>query len=102
MKRIIAAFTGKVEKMKMERKLARVNRAIDSARDNAQDVIDRIEEEKAKLIERLADASEVNPIIEQLSDKIGQAEEQQEIIKRLDKVMEYINEEVDVEEEKEK
>jgi hypothetical protein len=44
MKRIIAALSGKVEKLKMDRKVNRVNRAIESATDNAHDAIDRIEE----------------------------------------------------------
>lgn len=96
MKRIIAALTGKVEKLKLERKVARVNRSIETARDNAQDVIDRLDEEKANLLSQLATTSEVNGLISRIADKIGEQEEQQEIIARLDKVQSYINEEIDV------
>lgn len=96
MKRIIAALTGKVEKLKLERKVARVNRSIETARDNAQDVIDRLDEEKANLLSQLATTSEVNGFISRIADKIGEQEEQQEIIARLDKVQSYINEEIDV------
>ena len=102
MKRIIAALTGKVEKSKMERKIARVTRAIESATDNAQDTIDRITEEKANVMGRLINEPEVNNVINRLSDLIDQQEEQEAIIKRLQKVKEYINEDVDVEEETEK
>ena len=97
MKRIIAALTGKVEKLKMERKLNRVKRSIDAARDNAQDEIDRLEERKASLVERISSDTEANSVINQLSDLIGQQEEQLAIIERLDKVEAYLNEEVEVE-----
>jgi len=97
MKRIIAALTGKVEKLKMERKLNRVKRSIDAARDNAQDEIDRLEERKASLVERISSDTEANSVINQLSDLIGQQEEQQAIIERIDKVEAYLNEEVEVE-----
>ena len=97
MKRIIAALTGKVEKLKMERKLNRVKRSIDAARDNAQDEIDRLEERKASLVERISSDTEANSVINQLSDLIGQQEEQQAIIERLDEVEAYLNEEVEVE-----
>ena len=99
MKRILAALKGKVEKQKMERKVASALRAIDSAKDNAQDAIDRIEEEKMKLLAEMADAPELNKIITKLSDKIGEAEEQSDIIKRLDKVRAFIEEDVEVDEE---
>lgn len=102
MKRIIAALQGKVEKMKLDRKVNRVNRCIETAIDNAQDAIDRIEEEKAKLLEGLSDATEVTCIINKLSDKIGQQEEQEAIIARLNEVKKYFDEEVEVEEETEK
>ena len=102
MKRIIAALQGKVEKVKLDRKVKRVNRCIETAIDNAQDAIDRIEEEKAKLLEGLSDATEVTGIINRLSDKIGEQEEQEAIIARLNEVKKYFDEEVEVEEETEK
>lgn len=97
MKRIIASLTGKVEKLKMERKLNRVKRSIDAARDNAQDENDRLEERKAALVEKMSSDTEANCIINQLSDIIGKQEEQQSIIERLDKVEAYLNEDVEVE-----
>ncbi len=101
MKRIIAALTGKVEKIKMERKINRVNRAIESATDNARDAIDRIEEEKMSAMNRLANESEVNCIINKLSDLIDQQEEQEAIIQRLEKVKTYVNEDIKVDGEEE-
>lgn len=98
MKRIIAALQGKVEKLKADRKVARVNRAIESARDNAQDEIDRLEEKKEKLISCLSDQTEVNGVIEGLSELIGKQEEQLAIIERLKKVDEYLGQDIEVEE----
>ena len=97
MKRIIAALSGKVEKFKMERKVNRVNRAIESATDNANDAIDRIEEEKSNLMKRIANEPEVSGIINRLSELIDQQEEQEAIIARLEKVSAYINEDIETE-----
>lgn len=99
MKRIIAALTGKLESMKMERKIDRINRAIESAKDNALDAIDRIEEEKTKAVNSLINETEVSCVINKLSDLIDEQEEQEAIIERLKKVSSYINEDVKVEEE---
>jgi hypothetical protein len=47
MKRIIVALTNKVEKLKLERKVNRVYRAIETAKDNAEDTIDKLNEESS-------------------------------------------------------
>lgn len=99
MKRIIAALTNKVETSKLDRKVNRVYRAIETAKDNAEDTIDKLNEEASNLLSDLAESSEVNYIITKISDKLGAIEEQEEIIKRLDKVKEFIEEDVEVEEE---
>ena len=100
MKRIIAALTDKVEKLKLERKVNRVYRSIETAKDNAEDAIDKLNEEASDLLADLATSSEVNGIITKISDKLGAIEEQEEIIKRLDKVKEFIEEDIEIEEEK--
>lgn len=102
MKRIIAALSGKLEKIQMDRKINRINRAIESATDNARDAIDRIEEEKMFAIKHLTNVSEVAPIINRLSDLIDQQEEQEAIIQRLASVKKYIDEDIEVEEKEEK
>ena len=99
MKRIIAALTNKVEKLKLERKVNRVDRSIETAKDNAHDAIDRLKEEASELLSQLVTCSEVNGIITRLSDKLGAIEEQEEILKRLDKVKAFIDEEVEIEDE---
>ena len=96
MQRILAALHGLVEKNKKDRKVNRVNRAIAAARDNANDEIERLEDRKASVIEKLSGDTDVNSVITQLSDIIGQQEDQQAIIDRLDKVESYLNEDVEV------
>ena len=97
MKRIIAALTDKVEKLKLERKVNRVYRSIETAKDNAKDTIDKLNEEASDLLSELANSSEVNGIITRISNKLGAIEEQEEILKRLDKVKEFIEEDVEIE-----
>ena len=96
MQRILAALQGLVEKNKKDRKVNRVNRAIAAARDNANDEIERLEDRKSSVIEKLSGDTDVNIIISQLSDIIGEQEDQQAIIDRLDKVESYLNEDVEV------
>lgn len=98
MKRIIAALTDKVEKLKLDRKVNRVYRSIETAKDNAEDTIDKLNEEASDLLSELATSSEVNGIISKISDKLGAIEEQEEIIKRLNKVKEFIEEDVEIKE----
>lgn len=99
MKRIIAALTNKVEALKLERKVNRVYRAIETAKDNAKDTIDKLNEDASNLLEELTTSSEVNSIITKISDKLGDIEEQEEIIKRLDNVKKFIEEDVEVDSE---
>ena len=96
MQRILAALQGLVEKNKKDRKVNRVNRAIAAARDNANDEIERLEDRKSSVIDKLSGDTDVNSIITQLSDIIGQQEDQQAIIDRLNKVESYLNEEVEI------
>jgi hypothetical protein len=97
MKRIVAALKNKVESLKLDRKISRVYRSIDTAKDNAEDTIDKLKEEMCDLLGELEKTSEVNGIITKISDKIGNIEEQKEIIKRLNKVKEFIEEDVEIE-----
>lgn len=98
MKRIVAALKNKVESLKLDRKISRVYRSIDTAKDNAEDTIDKLKEEMCDLLGELEKTSEVNGIITKISDKIGNIEEQKEIIERLNKVKEFIEEDVEIEE----
>ena len=100
MKRILAFFENKVEAVKKERQVKRIYRTLDIAKDNAADKIDAIELKKSELMESLPKASDLDSIVRELSEYIGEQEEQQEIIKRADKVKAYLDEDVEVVEDK--
>lgn len=99
MKRIVAFLQKKMDSVKIERKINRIQRAIDSAIDNAQERIEQLEDEKYDIIEKFEEKSEVVPIINKLSDKIGEMEEQEETIKRLQTIQEFLNEEIEIDKE---
>lgn len=99
MKRITAALKGLVEKAKKDRKIARINRSIEAAMDNARDEIDRIDERMASTVEELSKAEDINCVLYNLSDLISAKEEQNNIISRLEEIQEYLDEEIEVEEE---
>ena len=52
MKRIVAFLQKKIDSVKIERKINRIQRAIDSAIDNAQERIEQLEDEKYDIIEK--------------------------------------------------
>lgn len=97
MQRIIAALKGKLESVNVDRKVKRVNRAIETAVDNAQDAIDAIKEKKEEVLSTLSREPDVNNVIEKLSKLIDSQEEQEAIIERLNKVKSYIEEDIKTE-----
>lgn len=102
MKRIIAALKGKLEAVQLERKQKRFERGIDTAVDNAYDALDRIEEEKARIASTIATANDIPSVINRLSQKFDEQEEQEAIIERLKKIKAYMNEDVNPSENAEK
>ena len=58
MKRIVAFLQKKIDSVKIERKINRIQRAIDSAIDNAQERIEQLEDEKYDIIEKFEEKSE--------------------------------------------
>lgn len=98
MKRILAFFENKVESIKEDRQINRCYRSLDIARDNALDAIDAIELKKSKLMEKLPEATDFDYILQQLSEYIGEQEEQQAVVERIEKVKAYLDEDIKVEE----
>lgn len=98
MKRILAFFENKVESIKKDRQIKRCYRSLDIARDNALDAIDAIELNKSKLMEKLPEATNYDCILQQLGDYIGQQEETQAIIERIEKIKAYLDEDIKVDE----
>jgi hypothetical protein len=94
MKRIVAVFTDKLDQIKRDRKINRILRNINIAEDNAQDVLDKLEDEKAALVEGLPNTEDSVSIIESLSAIIDQEEEQRAILHRLGCIRDYLNEDI--------
>ena len=94
MKRIVAVFTDKLDQIKRDRKIHRILRNIDIAEDNAHDVLDKLEDEKAALVEGLPNTEDSKSIIENLSAIIDQEEEQRAILHRLGYIRDYLNEDI--------
>lgn len=100
LKRIIAAFNGKLESLKIDRNIKRISRSIDIAKDNALDTIEELDCKKADLVESLPTVTDFNKFLQDLSDLIEEQEEQTALIKRLEDIDKYLNEEITVKDEK--
>lgn len=101
--RISAAIKGMLNTGKAERKVDKMKRQIQNAKDNASDTLDDLQLKLETELARISDDNvDVNRVIENLSDIKGKMEEQEEIKKRLEWISAYITEEVEVEEEEKK
>lgn len=96
MKRIIAALTKKVEAIKVERKERRVLRAIEIARDNAQDKIEEADAKMAQIVEGLPEREDTTSFVSDLATLLDEIELQKATIERLDHLKDYLEEEVKV------
>lgn len=96
MKRIEAAFQGKTELGKDERKIRRIQRAIDIARDNINDRIDKVEEQIAVLVEA-APATDAESLIQGLADLLCDKATHKRALARVEEVESYLNEDIEVE-----
>ena len=96
MKRIVAAFKGKLEELKTERNIKRISRSIETAKDNALDKIEELEAKKGDLVESVAEYTDFNSFIQRLSDLIEEQETQKALIGRLDAINTYLNEDIKV------
>lgn len=99
MKRIEAAIKNVLSNAKCERKVSHANRMIDTAIDNAKDKMDDLDFDMQTCLESLAKSDNVTDVIKKLCSLKAQKEEQEETIKTLQWAKEYINEEVEVDEE---
>lgn len=100
MKRIVAAFEKKVEAVKAERKMKRIMRCVEIAKDNSLDEIDKLAIKKGELVETLPDVEDYDDFIQELSNLMDAEDEQKAILTRLDEIMAYLDEEIEVVKEK--
>lgn len=96
MKRILAILNSKMDSIKKERKMKRLFRAIDICSDNAEEAIEQISNKIDDLADTLSTTDDLNKFVQNLSDLIGEKEEQMLIIERLKKVKSYLEEDIDV------
>lgn len=96
MKRIIATFNNKLDGLKKERKIKRVMRSIEIAADNAEDAKEAIENKMEDLIDTLPETENIDSFVQKVSDLIGEKEEQELIIARLNKIKAYLEEDIKV------
>lgn len=97
MKRIIAALTKKIEATKVGRKERRVMRAIEIARDNAQDKIEEADAKMAQIVEDLPEREDTTSFVNDLATLLDEIELQKVIIERLDHLKDYLEGEIKVE-----
>lgn len=98
MKRILAILNNKLDEVKKERTIRRIERAIGTAIDNAQDAIEDLELKIDEIAEKLSNANDINGYIQSISNKMDSIEEQKATIARLNKIKDYFNEEIDIKE----
>lgn len=96
MERIKAAFEKKVEAVKAERKMKRVMRSIDIAKDNAIDELDKLSIKKAELVETLPNVEDYDSFVQSLSSLMDAEEEQKATLARLDDIKAYLEEDIEV------
>lgn len=96
MKRIFAIFNDKLDSLKKERKIKRVMRSIEIAADNAEDAKEAIENKMEDLVDNLPETENMDSFVQKVSDLIGEKEEQELIIARLNKIKAYLEEDIKV------
>lgn len=96
MKRILAIFNDKLDGLKKERKIKRIMRSIEIAADNAEDAKEAIENKMEDLADTLPEIEDTNSFVQKVSDLIGEKEEQELIIARLNKIKAYLEEDIQV------
>lgn len=96
MRRIIAIFNNKLDDLKKERKIKRVMRSLEIAADNAEDAKEAIENKMEDLVDTLPETENMDSFVQKVSDLIGEKEEQELIIARLNKIKAYLEEDIKV------
>lgn len=100
MKRLEAALKGVLNSAKVANKEKRIEHALNTATDNFEDQKITAEENINSCIKELADTSNIQDMITNISEYIGEKEAAEAGIKRIEKIKKYLDEEVEVEEKK--
>lgn len=94
MKRILAALKGKLEEVKLNNKVKRVEAALNSAEINAESEKIELDGKLTELISDLDKCSDINNFISELSAIMSKQEENNKLLERINAIRTYLNEEV--------
>jgi hypothetical protein len=98
MKRLTAYLSGKVEAIRVKNREKKVDSALNAATINFEEQRDNATLKIGDLTASLADCESVTNVIQEISEQIDIKEEAERGIERVNKIREYFNEEVEVEE----
>lgn len=94
MKRILAALKGKLEEVKLNNKVKRVEAALNSAEINAESEKIELDGKLTEVISDLDKCSDINNFISELSAIMSKQEENNKLLERINAIRTYLNEEV--------
>jgi len=97
MKRIIAILKGKLEDVKLDNKVKRIESALNNAKLNAETELLGIEDKMTVAIEKLTKTDvNINDIITELQHCIDRKKDINEGLDTIEKIKDYLNDETDV------
>lgn len=97
MKRIVAILQGKLEEVKLNNKVKRVESALNNAKLNAETELLAIEDQMTATVEKLTNADvNINEVITELQHCINRQHEINEGLKNIEEINNYLNEQVSV------
>lgn len=96
MKRILAILKDKLEDVKLDNKVKRINHALEAAKLNAETDLMETEAKMDEAIAKLAKGVEASDIIIELKDAFEKKESITDGLKTIEAIKNYLNEEVAV------
>ena len=97
MKRIIAILKGKLEDVKLDNKVKRIESALNNAKLNAETELLGIEDEMQSVIESLTNTDvNINGVISKLQSCINRKKEINDGLDTIKEISEYLNDKTDV------
>ena len=97
MKRIVAILQGKLEEVKLNNKVKRVESALNNAKLNAETELLAIEDQMTATVEKFTNADvNINEVITELQHCINRKNEIDEGLKTIEEINNYLNESVSV------
>lgn len=97
MKRIVAILQGKLEEVKLQNKVKRVESALNNAKLNAETELLAIEDQMTAAVEKLTKTDvNINEVITELQHCINRKKEINEGLNTIKEISKYLNDETDV------